>query len=362
MALNAFGPGNRSGLSADVVLLKPLEKINYVLAMLGHTMGRGTVFELVPICAAWGVLLLVIFIGCTTMLLARRDLALFRRSWPWIAFCLWTILNAAMICIGRFFSNPETGLADHYGTFMLFLPLGVLMLVATVIKSEGGGRVSELMRKMAPAGVATLIVAQALCWNDGVRRMELFHRRMASRMASLDFTNVLPTSNNVFYHLRYGEKAASLTRFLMERGRLRGVIFSRDTLVSSFSQGTSMASKHGTLTVVAGIESAEELHGIYALTTDPLATPELVVISASAPDVAERIIALLPPELPDDFFDRVARRRKYTEHYFGWQWPIDRELLPKEGEVTLRAYAYDRSKRRIRELQGAVQLVPRKQE
>lgn len=362
VALNAFGPGERTGLSVDGVLLKPLENFNYVLAMLGHTLGRGTAVELVPICAAWGVLLLIIFIGCTTMLLARRDLALFRRSWPWIAFCLWSILNAAMICIGRFHANPETGLADHYGTFMLFLPLGVLMLVTTVTNNEGGGCVADWMRKMVPAAVATLIIGHALSWNDGVRRMELFHRKLASRMAALDFTNVLPTTTSVFYHLRYGDKAASLTRFIMERGRLRDVTFARDAMVSSFSQGSSMASKRGDLRVVTGIDGADELQGIYGLTVDPLATPDLVVISASATGVAERIIALLPPELPDDFFDRVARRRKYYEHYFGWQWPIDHELLPKEDVVTLRAYAYDRSKRRIRELQRGVTLAPRKQE
>lgn len=360
VALNAFGTGERTGLSADAVLLKPLENFYYVLAMLGHTIGRGTVFELVPICAAWGVLLLVIFMGCTTILLARRDIALFRRSWPWIAFCMWTIFNAAMICLGRFERNPETGLSDHYGTFMLFMPLGVIMLVASVIKSDGGGSLAGWMGKMAPAAVATLIFAHILSWNDGLRRMELFHRRMSSKLAAIDFTTALPMTPNVFYRLRYGDRAASMTRFLMERDRLRGVAFARDSLVSSFSQGTSMASKQGSLKVVAGIDGADALQGNYGLTSDPLATPDLVVISVSAPGVAERIVALVIPELPDDFFDRVARRRKYYEHYYGWQWPIDRELLPKEGEVTLRAYAYDRSKRRIRELQREVRLAPPK--
>ena len=163
----------------------------------------------------------------------------------------------------------------------------------------------------------------------------------------------------MFSRFDYGEKIANSARFLMAHNRLRGVVFAHDALVSSFPQATSLASKLGNLRLAANSDGVDELRGVCGQPKDPTGTPELVLITAATPNHPETIIGLLVPELPDDFFERVARRRKFYEHYFGWHWPVDRTLLPAGGEVTLRAYAYDRVKKKIRLIQGEARVASR---
>ncbi len=360
IALNAFGPGERRELQMGALLERPLDSIHYVVAMCGHALGRGTGFELLPMCAAWGSLLLAAFLGCCWRLLSGPDPVLIRRAWPWIALCLWAIFNAASICLGRFRVNPETGLTDYYGTFMLFLPLGVLMLTVTAWTRPGGTESAVgWMKKMAPAAVAVFVIAQVLSWNDGIQRMELFHRRMASRQAALDFAKVLPVAPGVFYNLDFGAKVPALVSFLKEQDRLRGVVFAPDSLVSSFPRLTAVSRKEWNVSLHSDTDGGEELRGACGVPKDPTGTPALILITATALEHPEKIIALVSPELPDDFFERVARRRKFYDHYFGWRWPVDRTLLPKDGKVTLRAYAYDGVKRKIRLIPGEAHIDPR---
>lgn len=360
IALNAFGPGERSELRMGALLERPIDSINYVVAMCGHALGRGTGFELLPMCTAWGWLLLAIFLGCCLSLLFRPDPVLIRRAWPWIALSLWAMFNAASICLGRFRVNPETGLTDYYGTFMLFLPLGVLMLAVAVMSRDwGDGSVAGWMKKMAPAAVALLLIAQSLSWNDGLNRMELFHRRLESRRAALDFANVLPVVPGVYHNLDFGAKVPALANFLKERDRLRGVVFAPDALASSFSRMTTVMRKEWNVSLVTGNDGEEELRGACGLPKDATGTPVLILITASTPEHPEKIIALVPPVLPEDFFERVARRKKHYDHYFGWRWPVNHALLPDGGAVTLRAHAYDGVTRKIRLIPGEVQIAPR---
>ncbi|MCE9518564.1 MAG: hypothetical protein K8R87_03205, partial [Verrucomicrobia bacterium] len=103
-----------------------------------------------------------------------------------------------------------------------------------------------------------------------------------------------------------------------------------------------------------------ELLGVCGLSKVLSETPDLILVTAATSDKEESVIAVVPPILPDDFFENRASRREYYNHYFGWRWPVDRELLPANGEVTLRAYAYDGAKRKIRQIQGEVRIPPLK--
>ncbi len=355
LALNAFGHTS-DGSAAATLFSRPFASMHYFVMMLGHTLGRGTAVGPVTLCAIWGLALLAVFMACIWVLLCRRDQVLIRQSWPWMAFCLWAMFNAAVICVGRFRATIETGLAHRYATFMIFMPLGVLMLAVVVMQLQEAGRLGRWVRKLAPAALVLLLVAHALSWTAGWHGMELFHRRMASRKASLEFVNVLPVKPSVFWHLYYIEETAPGARFLLEHDRLRDVVLASEATVSSFRRGPDISSKWANMRLAVAGEGHDELQGVCGLTKKASDTPDLILITAASTSKAEFVIALVPPELPEDFFENAARRREHYDHYFGWRWPVDRELLPVGGEVTLRAYAYDGEKRKIRLIPGEARI------
>lgn len=354
LALNAFGRAGGSSPAADL-FARPGACLQYVLAMLGHTLGRGTAMEPVTLCAVWGVVMLMAFSAVGWVLLRRRDAVLLRQSWPWLAFGFWAMLNAAAICIGRFHASLETGMAQRYGTFMLFMPLGTMMLVATL----GTVAATGWWKKLAPVALGVLLVAQSLSWNAGLQGMELFHQKMISRKASLDFINALPPLPSVFWRLELSPDTLRGARYLAENGRLHDVVPFRDAAIESYPVNPEISSKWANWRLVSSALDSQEMRGTCGLSKQLSGMADLVLITATPVGGPEKIIALVPPEPPEDFFEHAARRREFHEHYFGWRWPVDRSLLPSGKDVTLRAYAYDESKRKVRLIPGEAVLAAR---
>lgn len=356
LAFNTFGDARTISTAANDVL-RPVASINYIIMMLGHTLGRGTAVDPIMLCTIWGSALLAVFLSCIWILVRSRDRRLIRRCWPWIAFCLWAMFNAAAICTGRFGALLETGLAHRYATFMLFMPLGTLMLSATVMQIQAAGKLGMWMRKLAPCALMLLLGAQTLNWISGWHAMELFHGRMASRSAALDFINILPANDSAFRNMFFTDAEAREARFLLDQGRLRDVVVARDAKVSSFRRNPDISSKWANMRLVTDEKGHDELRGECGLTKEMLDIPDLILITAATSDKEESVIALVPPEPPEDFFENSARRRKHHEHYFGWSWPVDRKLLPGGDVVTLRAYAYDGVKRKVRLISGEARIL-----
>ncbi|MCE9519354.1 MAG: hypothetical protein K8R87_07365, partial [Verrucomicrobia bacterium] len=208
LALNAFGHAIGEKSAADL-FSRPVASLQYILILLGHTLGRGTVVGPVTLCTVWGAVLLITFIACSWQIFGSRNQALIRQSWPWMVFCLWALFNALAICLGRFRATLDTGLAPRYATFMIFMPLGVLMLVATVRQIRDAGVVGRWIGRAAPFAAVLLLVAHSLSWIAGAHGMELFHRVMESSRTSLQFINVLSVKPSAFLDLKYTPSTTS---------------------------------------------------------------------------------------------------------------------------------------------------------
>jgi hypothetical protein len=350
--------GHPDGMGrAGDLLSRPWDALCYVLALLGHTLGQGTVFEPVVLCAIWGGILSVLFAALSWTVLRNRDAARLRRAWPWMAMFFWALLNAAAICVGRLRVSLDTALAPRYGAFTLFAVVGVVLLALEVAQDGDGGVVGRCARRMLGPGAALLIAFHLISWGAGADTLELYVRRMSSERAALVFADALPLSEDALWQLDHADGTVKLARFLKQRDRLRDVSFVADAALSRWRLSPEVSDKWSHWELLRGSGGTWEMQGVCGLSKDLVSMPDLVLVTATPPGEAERIIALVPPLLPDDFFDRELLRRQYHSHYFSWSWPVAREALPGTGDVILRAYAFDADQRKVRRIRGEARCV-----
>lgn len=356
-ALPGISTGPPEGMRRIGDLLgRPWDTACYILVLLGHTLGQGTVVEPVTMCALWGAVLLVAFLIGSGIVLRRRDAALLRATWPWMAMFLWALLNAAAICVGRLKVSMETALAMRYGAFMLFAVAGVVLLAAHIAAHALGDGSRRWIRRVLAPGAAVLVVFQLLAWRAGADSLEVYRHRMDGEKAALAFINVLPMPEAVLWQLDDVGGTAKLARFLKEHDRLRDVTFVVDAALSRWHRGSDVSDKWAHWELMRGSGGAWEMQGVCGLSKDLTSMPDLVLVTAAAPGEPEKIIALVPPLLPDDFFEREILRRRYHSHYFSWRWPVDRGALPAKGGAVMRAYAFDAAGRKVRRIWGEAEV------
>lgn len=347
-------PGGAGGRLDDFIT-KPWDGATYILALLGHTLGQGTSFEPVTMCAAAGLLLAVFFVASVLVVIAGRDAIMWRAAWPWVAMTLWAALNAVAICLGRWRVSLDTAIAERYGQFMLFMVVGVTMLV--MLAASVDSSVGRLLKRLLVPAAAVLVLLDLLAWRDGWASLEIFQRTADQQRAAMFFVNALPPQPEVLWQADGSDGTAKLVRFLRESGRLRGVDPVPDAQLSRWRVGGPVSDKWAHWELLRGDGGMMEMRGVAGLSKDLVAMPDLVLVTVSIDSQPERIIALAGPTLPDDFFVRGVRRRQHYEHYFGWRWKVDESLLPKGGEVVLKAYAFNLDDRKLRPIEGRATLA-----
>lgn len=355
-ALPGFHAVGEGDASENEAVARPVMALQYVLVLLGHTLGQGSVVEAFQVSMGVGAVLLAIVAALTFLLVVKaRHLGAWRAALPWLICVAWAGGNAALICYLRMGSLFETALAPRYATFMLFMVFGVVFLVAAFYfhpDLRGLMRVPE--GGLGFAG-ALLLVGHFSGWSAGYHSFLLFHQRMVSETAATDFVRVLPLNPSIQWDTAKHQLAGWL-EFLRSQERLKGVKFVEDVRVTSWRQGSPVPEKFASFSSLHPLGGGRWLaRGTCGLTKDRVNLADLVLVSATVPGMEERFIALAAPVLPEDFHQRMLLRRVFPEHYLAWEVAIE---LPPGAAVQLKAYAYDAKTRKVRPMSGA-HAVPR---
>lgn len=352
----------QSASRVDDVASRPVMALVYVLVLLGHTLGQGTVVEATTLSAVVGAVLLGLLTLAGSLLAWRcRTRAGWQAALPWMACCGWAIGNALLICYLRMGSLLETTLAPRYATFMLFMVIGVLFLVIAFWREPAlRALLPDRLKNGAVIGglAAGLLLAGHLSgWSAGWQSFELFHRRMLSEVAATEFVGILPVNRSVQWDTAKGDVQHWL-RFLHQRDRLKGIRFHQSGLVSQYKQGVPLGERFAAfLRLEPDGEDSWKASGTCAYSKDRNRLADLILISVTGEALEERFVALAAPRLPDDFLQRLLLRRLYPEHYLGWEVTLERRWLPAgKGSLTLKAYAYDGQTRRIRPMPGELEV------
>jgi hypothetical protein len=179
---------------------------------------------------------------------------------------------------------------------------------------------------------------------------------MNSERVALTFMHALPPQRGLLWHEAGG--TPKLARFLKDHKRLPGVEFVEDAALSRWRMGEDSSDRWAYWELARHADGSLEMTGVCGLSKDRYATPDLVLVTATAEGTPETIVALTIPQIPDDFFERALRRNVYYGHYFAWRWVVDRAVLPNAKEVKLQAYIFDLSMRRVRRIKGEATISP----
>lgn len=352
------------GVSADVVVegdvneatARPGMAALYVLVLLGHTLGQGSVLEAFEVSmVAGGVLLTVVSVLAFLLVWKARRRDAWRAALPWLICVAWAVGNAALICYLRMGSLFETALAPRYATFMLFMVLGVVFLVAAFCFHPDLRGVVRMPEGVLGFAVAVLLAGHFSGWSAGYHSFLLYHQRIVSEIAATDFVRALPINPSIQWDSTKHQLAGWL-EFLRSQERLKGVKFVEDVRLSQWRQGSAIPDKFASFSSLHPLGGGRWLaRGTCGLTKDRVNLADLILISATVPAGEERFIALTAPVLPEDFHQRMLLRRQFPEHYFAWEVVIDLpQRSQEEGaeQVQLKAYAYDARTRRVRPMPG----------
>ncbi|WP_075088184.1 hypothetical protein [Verrucomicrobium spinosum] len=298
--------------SVNEAMTRPGMAIQYVLVLLGHTVGQGSVVEAFRVSMFAGALLLAIVLALAFLLVGKaRHRGVWRAALPWLICVAWAGGNAALICYLRMGSLLETALAPRYATFMLFMVLGVVFLVAAFCfhpDLRGLIRVPDGVLGFAVAG---LMAGHFSGWSAGCHSFLLFHQRMVSEAAATDFVRVLPINPFVQWDSKK-HQLAGWVEFLRSHERLKGVKFVEEVGVSQWRQGSPIPDKFASFSSLSSLGGGHWLaRGTCGLTKDRVNLADLILISATAPGGEERFIALSAPVLPEDFHQRMLLRRTF---------------------------------------------------
>ncbi|MEZ0389561.1 MAG: hypothetical protein ACAI34_20955, partial [Verrucomicrobium sp.] len=242
---SATSMGPKEALLEDVTT-RPLMAVSYILVLLGHTLGQGAVLEAVVLCMWAGGLLALVLLGAGALLAWRcRVSEGWRAAMPWIICCAWAVGNAGIICLVRMEALLETALAPRYATFMMFMVLGIVFLVATFWRHASLRSLLPLSVSRLPipaAGVALLLAGHLSGWTAGFHSFQVYRSRMISEVAATDFVRVLPINREVQWDTDHGEVKGWLN-FLSDQNRLKGVKFLPDTRLANLRQGAPLLEK-----------------------------------------------------------------------------------------------------------------------
>lgn len=341
------------GTSENEAMARPGMAFQYVLVLLGHTLGQGSVVEAYQASMIAGGVLLAVVLALAFLLVGRaRHLSAWRAALPWLICVAWAGGNATLICYLRMGSLFETALAPRYATFMLFMVLGVVFLVAAFCFHPDLRGLIRLPEGALGFAVAGLLAGHFSGWSAGYHSFLLFHQRMVSEAAAADFVRVLPINPLVQWDSKKHQLAGWL-EFLQSQERLKGVKFADDLHVSQWRQGSPIPDKFASFASLRPLGGGRWLaRGTCGLTKDRVNLADLILISAADDDGEERFIALAAPVLPEDFHQRMLLRRTFPEHYLAWEVVIDLPPRSQEGGDQIRAYAYDAKTRRVRPMAG----------
>lgn len=367
IALSWLAPGGIGGPSSEDLLSnvfsRPLLTAQYILMLLGLTLGLGTEVDPYFWCAAFGAGLVVAATGSLGWLWKQRRSSFFKDTLPPLILIAWALTNSSLICLARMNGSLGSAYAHRYGTFSLFFVVGTVWLVALVAIDQREKPRSDGRRwhTLLTAAVTVLLAGHFFSWIEGWRHMQVESHLMQEEKAVIAMASVVtPDKEQYWWYQREGD-VVEWAQWLDRHGRLQKTRFGKSPIVSTYRRfSMELGGKAVAWSATRSASGEWRIGGTCASERGLLIVPDLMLVSVETSAKPETFIALARPRFPDDFFNREYRRRKYASHYLGWETRTALDPFTADGPVTLRAYTYDAESGRIRRIAGETTISSKK--
>ena len=187
--------------SPALVLQQPVAAFRFFLAYLGNPFCTGTAFARANIAQIAGGALLVPLLGCAAYLFHwRRDRTLLSDALPWLSLTSIALVNAALTTLGRFGFGMNGALQSRYVSFAVTLPIGLLFLLARIVRHRRKAPPLQLAFASFLTALALLFLGAAIYSLDYWRMFQ--HDRLSGK-AALAFINVLDEPQALARHVHW---------------------------------------------------------------------------------------------------------------------------------------------------------------
>jgi len=346
------------------IMETPLDKVQFVLIVMGRGMGQGSVLD--PVVQSTLAGLLLMGMGSLALVgLVRAggglSVAILARIWPWLALVGWAVANALLICWGRAAESQVAALDQRYVAFSVYGWVGVLGLLMLayrrLVEMERGLVWVRAMVWVRGPCLGFLGLLTMLASLEGWQSMRVDKERMLSVQGSLAFARVLPLDAFQFWRgISHFDGQGELALFLHEHDRLRKVGLLDDKRVARAKLLAPLVSSKGRLRdLECQADGTWRLKGWSAWAEGWAGRPSLIAVSFAGPGREEQWVAIGSPNQVDDFYQNEWLRLRYREHYFGWECVIPASVSAGLRDGVLRAYGYDARRRAFRLIGGRVE-------
>ncbi|HYG77725.1 MAG TPA: hypothetical protein VEK08_22155 [Planctomycetota bacterium] len=110
----------------------PYDAVRYFFAFLGAPLGHGSGIPVLVLTKFVALIIVLMFALCLAYVLWCRQYALFQRVLPWAVLGLYSLLNAAVIAVGRAGFGIPQALSPRYAVFSVALIVAVVQLYVIV--------------------------------------------------------------------------------------------------------------------------------------------------------------------------------------------------------------------------------------
>lgn len=324
------------------VIHHPLLAVQFFLAYLGNPFCSGTAFDQAIIAQIAGAVLVILLLFCVIYLWRwRRDRALLAHSLPWLSLTSIALGNGALTTIGRVGFGMNAAIQSRYVSFAIMLPIGLLFLVAVLLRHWRQRSLIEVTDARVTMGLVSLVTALALLFLGATIHSLQFwrgfqHNRLTGK-AVLLFVDVLHEPQSLVRYVHWShwtlkawtenlDRLGYLRPPLVRSNRIREIAADSDEgAMGAFDQlvraPTGELTASGWAILLDGHRSADSV----LLTYDD---------SEGEPIIFARVDVMHPRA------DVSARLHDEAYHHSGWLKSWKPEALPPSAR-RIRAWAFD---------------------
>lgn len=323
------------------IVRHPLRGLIYFLSLLGSPL-VGELYWMYLAATLVGLALLALYVaaGLRLLWLGARDV---RRHdlIVWFALGAYSILSAGLVTFGRAGFGVMQALSSRYTTFMLYLAIAVIHLVALdrSARGEGDERSGRAWSATVAGGVATFVALSVLASIIAVRQMRVSRFYLLQLKACLLSINIMPDTcigqrRDLFDDV---VKIKEWATRLDEMGFMRPALFKDDRVSEFADEGAPAFGDQGTFDISKTVDGELKVAGTATLLRR--GEPADGVIIAYEDGAGEaHAVALAELEGAKEIFGRMQQLN--PRRHIRWQKTLSAGDLPPQA-VALSAWALD---------------------
>ncbi|MFK5921067.1 MAG: hypothetical protein QM496_02735 [Verrucomicrobiota bacterium] len=352
--------------SLEIAKDQPQKVWQFFTTMVGNPFARVYASDPLLLAPKIGVALLALFALCIALvLLQSRKKEFWQQAVPWLALAGTVLCAQAAITISRVgLGGMNRATVTRYISISLYLVISILFLIALIWQSTDTQWWQSRRKTLAGIVISALIGMQLWPWVYGKQMMRLWQWSRYEEQASLMFTNHWDALNPHRTDATVGyprHHANTLNRL----GYLKPALVETLELKQFKPKTKPMSLSRARVENFTSDETGKiSISGFTRLGKKPYRPVDGILLTWETKNQQPMIFTLIEsgdcPAPPQYHFDLefTGRSSLDPQDFFRWGCSFSRQQIPEKGPVTVKAWAFDVTKKKAYAIEGSWDLLP----